>query len=142
MPSSETDHRVPPLLSQVQTCYTEAVQAKGNSSALACITKPGGAMSTLQTSSNSMLEQFVGVLPASLTTAVQNILTYNLDAGSTANQTLAASVSAQISNAINSVASTLSGNTVTLAEILQGCAAELIASTFRPLPSAAQPKRS
>lgn len=104
---------------------------KGNSSALACITKSGGALSTLQTASNSVLEQFVGVLPASLTTAVQNILTYNIDPTSTANQTLAAEVSAQISNAINSVASTLSGNTVTLAEILQGCAAELIASKSR-----------
>jgi len=106
---------------------------KGNSSALACITKSGGALSTLQTASNSVLEQFVGVLPASLTTAVQNILTYNIDSNSTANQTLAAEVSAQISNAINSVASTLSGNTVTLAEILQGCAADLIASEFETL---------
>lgn len=87
-------------------------------------------MSTLQTATNGVLEQFVGVLPASLTTAVENIFTYNLQgaAGSSPNATLAAEVSAQISNAINSVASTLSGNTVTLAQTLQACAAQLIAT--------------
>jgi hypothetical protein len=113
-------------------------------------------MSTLQTATNGVLEQFIGVLPASLTTAVQSessvlaarkrkaelsprladILTFNLDSGSEASLTLAAQVSAQISNAINSVASTLSGNTVTLAEVLQACAADLIASTYS-LPSIA-----
>ena len=117
-------------LEQIQHCYVDAVKMKGNTSALACITKPGGAMSTLQTATNGVLEQFIGVLPASLTTAVENIFTYNLQgtAGSSPNATLAAEVSSQINNAINSVASTLSGNTVTLAQNLQACAAQLIAT--------------
>ncbi|BGP50430.1 hypothetical protein JCM10450v2_006349 [Rhodotorula kratochvilovae] len=113
-------------LEQVSACYTDAVTAGGNSSALACFTKDGGAYDTLHTASNSVLEQFIGVLPASLTTAVENIFTYNLANVTTGSEALAASVSAQISNAIDSVSSSLSGNTVTLAEILQGCAAQLI----------------
>lgn len=80
--------------------------------------------------SNSVLEQFVGVLPASLTTAVENIFTYNLANATEGSDQLAASVSAQISNAINSVSSSLSGNAVTLSEVLQQCAAELIKSAF------------
>ncbi|GAA6061013.1 hypothetical protein JCM10212_001069 [Sporobolomyces blumeae] len=115
-------------LEQVSSCYAEAVTAAGNSSSIACITKKGGAQSTLETASNAVLEQFVGVLPASLTTAVQNILTYNLANSSTPDQKLAGQVSAQISNAINSVASSLAGNTVTLAETLQACASQLIAT--------------
>lgn len=141
-------------LEQVSSCYTDAVKAGGNSSALACYTKEGGAYDTLQTASNSVLEQFIGVLPASLTTAVESasrfarvapcaprltrvllfsparadIFTYNLANVTSGDEALAASVSAQISNAIDSVASSLSGNTVTLAEILQGCAAQLIKS--------------
>jgi len=116
-------------LEQVSSCYSSAIKSSGNSSTLACFTKPGGAASTLETASKSVLEQFVGVLPASLTTAVENILTYNLaNASSTPDQKLAGQVSAQISNAINSVSSALSGNTVTLAETLQACASELIAS--------------
>ena len=115
-------------LEQVSSCYADAVKAAGNSSTLACFTKPGGAASTLETASKSVLEQFVGVLPASLTTAVENIFTYNLANSSTPDQKLAGQVSAQISNAINSVSSALSGNTVTLAETLQACASELIAS--------------
>ena len=83
-------------------------------------------MSTLQTATNGVLEQFVGVLPASLVSKVHNILNYNLASSSSPNAILAAQVSDQISNAIDSVASTLSGNTVTLAETLQACAAELI----------------
>ncbi|GAA5891341.1 hypothetical protein JCM8208_002591 [Rhodotorula glutinis] len=113
-------------LEQVSACYTDAVKAGGNSSALACYTKDGGAYDTLQTATNSVLEQFIGVLPASLTTAVENIFTYNLGNSTKPDEALAASVSAQISNAIDSVASSLSGNTVTLAEILQGCSAQLI----------------
>ncbi|GAA5899613.1 hypothetical protein JCM5296_006958 [Sporobolomyces johnsonii] len=116
-------------LEQVSSCYTEAVQQAGNTSSLACFTKEGGAVSTLQTATNSVLEQFVGVLPASLTTAVENILTYNLaNTTSSGSEQLAAQVSAQISNAINSVSSSLAGNTVTLAETLQACAAQLIAT--------------
>ncbi|GAA5959546.1 hypothetical protein JCM3765_002366 [Sporobolomyces pararoseus] len=115
-------------LEQVSSCYADAVKAAGNSSTLACFTKPGGAASTLETASKSVLEQFVGVLPASLTTAVENIFTYNLANSSTPDQKLAGQVSAQISNAINSVSSALSGNTVTLAETLQACASELIAT--------------
>ncbi|GAA6006298.1 hypothetical protein JCM11491_002100 [Sporobolomyces phaffii] len=115
-------------LEQVSSCYADAVKAAGNSSTLACFTKPGGAASTLETASKSVLEQFVGVLPASLTTAVENILTYNLANTSTPDQKLAGAVSAQISNAINSVSSALSGNTVTLAETLQACASELVAT--------------
>ncbi|KAK4052398.1 Golgi membrane exchange factor (Ric1p-Rgp1p) subunit [Microbotryomycetes sp. JL201] len=113
-------------LEQVQECYTESIQLKGNSSSLECFTKSGGAMSTLQTATNGVLEQFVGVLPASLVTKVKNILNYNLAKASSPNAALAGQVSSQISNAIDSVASTLSGNTVTLAETLQKCAAELI----------------
>ncbi|GAA5897420.1 uncharacterized protein JCM6883_006693 [Sporobolomyces salmoneus] len=115
-------------LEQVSSCYADAVKAAGNSSTLACFTKPGGAASTLETASKSVLQQFVGVLPASLTTAVENILTYNLANSSTPDQKLAGQVAAQISNAINSVSSALSGNTVTLAETLQSCASELIAT--------------
>ncbi|GAA5894552.1 hypothetical protein JCM6882_004848 [Rhodosporidiobolus microsporus] len=115
-------------LEQVSQCYTEAVQQSANVSTLACFTKEGGAYSTLQTATNGVLEQFIGVLPASLTTAVENILSYNLGNATTPDEKLAASVSAQISNAINSVASSLSGNTVTLAEVLQNCAAELIST--------------
>lgn len=116
-------------------CYATAIQQQGNTSSLACFTQEQGAYTTLQTATNSVLEQFIGVLPASLTTAVENILSYNLGNSSTPDEALAASVSAQISNAINSVASSLSGNTVTLAEVLQACAAELISSTstFSPL---------
>ncbi|KAM0790676.1 hypothetical protein ACM66B_004535 [Microbotryomycetes sp. NB124-2] len=113
-------------LEQVQQCYTESIKLKGNASALECFTKQGGAMSTLQTASNGVLEQFVGVLPASLVSKVKNILNYNLEHASSPNSELANQVSSQISNAIDSVASTLSGNTVTLAETLQKCAAELI----------------
>ncbi|GAA5853392.1 hypothetical protein JCM5353_009036 [Sporobolomyces roseus] len=115
-------------LEQVSSCYADAVKAAGNSSTLACFTKPGGAASTLETASKSVLQQFVGVLPASLTTAVENILTYNLANSSTPDQKLAGQISAQISNAITSSASALSGNTVTLAETLQSCASELIAT--------------
>ncbi|GAA5827528.1 hypothetical protein JCM3770_005989 [Rhodotorula araucariae] len=113
-------------LEQVSACYTDAVIAGGNSSSLACFVKDGGAYDTLQTASNSVLEQFVGVLPASLTTAVENIFTYNLANVTSGSEALAASVSAQISNAIDSVSSSLSGNTVTLAQLLQGCSAQLI----------------
>lgn len=118
-------------LEQVSSCYSDAVKKSGNASTLACFTKPGGAQSTLETASKSILEQFVGVLPASLTTAVENILTYNLansSSSSSADAKLAGQVSAQISNAITSVSSALSGNTVTLAETLQACASELVAS--------------
>lgn len=59
-------------LEQVSSCYADAVKAAGNSSTLACFTKPGGAASTLETASKSVLQQFVGVLPASLTTAVES----------------------------------------------------------------------
>lgn len=120
-------------LEQVSSCYADAVKSAGNSSTLACFTKPGGAASTLETASKSVLQQFVGVLPASLTTAVENILSFNLANSTSPDQKLAGQVSAQISNAINSVSSALSGNTVTLAETLQACASELIASTFRSL---------
>ncbi|BGP34105.1 hypothetical protein JCM10296v2_005920 [Rhodotorula toruloides] len=113
-------------LEQISACYTDAIQQAGNSSSLACFTKKGGAYDTLETMSNSVLEQFVGVLPASLTTAVENIFTYNLANATKGGDQLAASVSAQISNAINSVSSSLSGNAVTLSEVLQQCAAELI----------------
>ncbi|GAA5823240.1 hypothetical protein JCM11251_007535 [Rhodosporidiobolus azoricus] len=115
-------------LEQVSQCYVDAVQQQGNSSTLACFKKEGGAYSTLQTATSGVLEQFIGVLPASLTTAVENILSYNLANATSPDEKLAASVSAQISNAINSVASSLSGNTVTLAEVLQNCAAELIST--------------
>ncbi|GAA5852696.1 hypothetical protein JCM3766R1_006307 [Sporobolomyces carnicolor] len=118
-------------LEQVSSCYSDAVKKSGNASTLACFTKPGGAQSTLETASKSILEQFVGVLPASLTTAVENILTYNLansSSSSSADAKLAGQVSAQISNAITSVSSALSGNTVTLAETLQACASELVAT--------------
>lgn len=57
-------------LEQVQDCYTSAIQQKGNTSALECYAKTAG--STLATASNSMLESFVGVLPASLMTSVQS----------------------------------------------------------------------
>ncbi|GAA6000558.1 uncharacterized protein JCM10292_000484 [Rhodotorula paludigena] len=113
-------------LEQVSACYSDAVQLAGNASSLACFTKKGGAYDTLQTATNSVMEQFIGVLPASLTTAVENIFAYNLQNATTGSEQLAASVSAQISNAINSVASSLSGNTVTLAQTLQECSAELI----------------
>ncbi|GAA6003993.1 hypothetical protein JCM10207_006503 [Rhodosporidiobolus poonsookiae] len=113
-------------LEQVSQCYSDAIQQQGNVSALACFTADGGAYDTLQTATNGVLEQFVGVLPASLTTMVANIFAYNLGNETTPSDQLASSVSAQISNAINSVASSLSGNTVTLAEVLQACAAELI----------------
>ncbi|BGP18613.1 hypothetical protein JCM10213_004246 [Rhodosporidiobolus nylandii] len=115
-------------LEQISSCYSEAVQLSGNASSLACFTKEGGAYSTLQTATNGVLEQFVGVLPASLVTSVENIFSYNLGNASDPSEKLAASVSAQISNAINSVASSLSGNTVTLAEVLQACAADLIST--------------
>ncbi|GAA5954942.1 hypothetical protein JCM8115_005575 [Rhodotorula mucilaginosa] len=115
-------------LEQVSQCYTDAIQQAGNTSSLACFTKPGGAYTTLQTAMNGVLEQFVGVLPASLTTSVENILSYNIQNATTPSAQLGAQVGAQISNAINSVASSLSGNTVTAAEILQSCAAELIST--------------
>ncbi|GAA5867783.1 hypothetical protein JCM8547_005232 [Rhodosporidiobolus lusitaniae] len=115
-------------LEQVSQCYAEAIQQQGNASSLACFTQDGGAYSTLQTATNGVLEQFVGVLPASLVTAVQGVLQYNLNNTTTPSEELGASVSAQISNAINSVASSLSGNTVTLAEVLQACAAELVST--------------
>ncbi|GAA5974962.1 hypothetical protein JCM11641_006781 [Rhodosporidiobolus odoratus] len=115
-------------LEQISECYSEAIQQQGNSSSLACFTKSGGAYSTLQTATSGVLEQFVGVLPASLTTAVENILSYNVGNATDPSEQLAASVNAQISDAINSVASSLSGNTVTLAETLQKCATELISN--------------
>ncbi|GAA6029137.1 hypothetical protein JCM8097_001617 [Rhodosporidiobolus ruineniae] len=113
-------------LEQISSCYSEAIQQQGNTSSLACFTKSGGAYSTLQTATNSVLEQFVGVLPASLISSVENILEYNLANETTPSAQLAASVSSQISNAISSVGSSLAGNTVTLAEVLQACAAQLI----------------
>lgn len=113
-------------LEQVSQCYTEAIQQAGNTSSLACFTKTNGAYTTLQTATNSVLQQFVGVLPAALTTSVENILAFNVQNATTPSAQLGAQVGAQISNAINSVASSLSGNTVTAAEILQSCAAELI----------------
>ncbi|GAA5986173.1 hypothetical protein JCM10908_006442 [Rhodotorula pacifica] len=115
-------------LEQVSQCYTDAIQQAGNTSSLACFTKPNGAYTTLQTAMNGVLEQFVGVLPASLTTSVENILSYNIQNATTPSAKLGAQVGAQISNAINSVASSLAGNTVTAAEILQSCAAELIST--------------
>ncbi|KAM0756312.1 hypothetical protein T439DRAFT_331172 [Meredithblackwellia eburnea MCA 4105] len=113
-------------LEQVSSCYTKAIQLQGNTSSLSCFTS--GAESTLQTASNAVLESFVGVLPASLVTSVQNIFAYNLanTTGLTGSAKLAAQVQAQISNAINSAASTLSGNTVSAAESLQACATLLI----------------
>jgi len=110
---------------QMETCYTSAIQANGNTSALACFEK---SQATLSTAANSVLESFVGVLPAALMTQVQNILTYNLATDSSASTTLAGKVQAQISNALNSVASTLSGNAVSLAESLQGCTAILLST--------------
>lgn len=56
-------------LEQVQSCYTSAIQQGGNSSSLDCFAK--GAMGTLETASNSVIESFVGVLPAALITQVQ-----------------------------------------------------------------------
>lgn len=110
---------------QMEQCYTTAIQASGNASSLACFTT---SQATLSTAANSVLESFVGVLPAALVTQVQNILTYNLQDDSTASTTLAGKVQAQISNALNSVASTLSGNAVSLAESLQGCTAILLST--------------
>ncbi len=110
---------------QMEQCYTSAIQASGNTSSLACFQT---SQHTLATAANSVLESFVGVLPAALTTQVQNILTYNLQSDSTASSTLAGKVQAQISNALNSVASTLSGNAVSLAESLQGCTAILLST--------------
>lgn len=110
---------------QMEQCYTTAIQASGNTSSLACFQT---SQATLATAANSVLESFVGVLPAALTTQVQNILTFNLQADSTASASLAGKVQAQISNALNSVASTLSGNAVSLAEALQGCTALLLST--------------
>ncbi|KAK4703416.1 hypothetical protein P7C70_g2795, partial [Phenoliferia sp. Uapishka_3] len=116
-------------LEQASTCYTNAIAQQGNTSALACYNS--GAGSTLHTASNAVIESFVGVLPASLVTTVQNIINFNLansTVGATGSSALAGEVQAQISNAINSAASTLSGNLVSTAETLQGCATLLLSS--------------
>lgn len=113
-------------LEQVSSCYTSAITQNGNTSSLQCFATT--AQNSLQAATNGLIESFVGVLPASLVSQVQNIVAYNL-ANSTAaggSSALAASVQAQISNALNSAGSTLSGNTVSLAETLQACTALLL----------------
>lgn len=57
-------------LEQASTCYTQAIQAKGNTSALACYTSSGAA-ATLKDASNAVISNFVGVLPPALITQVQ-----------------------------------------------------------------------
>ncbi|KAI5481392.1 Proteophosphoglycan ppg4 [Pseudohyphozyma bogoriensis] len=109
-------------MEQLQTCYAQAIQMQGNTSSLACFTTSGAA-ATLQSAANSVVEQFSGVLPGSLVTQVENIASASNDSST---DDLAAKVQAQISSAIISAGNTISGNTVSLVETLQGCATLLL----------------
>lgn len=57
-------------LIQAGNCYTAAIQMQGNTSSMECFAT--GALKTLQTAQNAVMESFVGVLPASLMTSVQS----------------------------------------------------------------------
>lgn len=114
-------------LSMMESCYSMAIKQNSNTSYLQCYMSDNGPFETLQTATNGVIQQFIGVLPGEVIDSVRNLTSSTLKAGAYEDLSgLGTNITTQLNNALASITSTLSGNAVTLTQELQTCMNEVI----------------
>ncbi|KDE09252.1 hypothetical protein MVLG_00572 [Microbotryum lychnidis-dioicae p1A1 Lamole] len=109
-------------LDAAQKCLNDIVSKKGIPSGYLCFDSAKNTLATYRTAFNTYLEQFVGIVPPNVVTAIQNqekTIFDNLGLIPPAND-----LNDHINNAIASVVASTSGETVTAIERFEDCFAQ------------------
>ncbi|GAA6001371.1 hypothetical protein JCM10207_006630 [Rhodosporidiobolus poonsookiae] len=106
-------------LNDVQACLTDILNRGGIPTGYACVTSGKNTASRYQTAANTIVEQFVGIVPPSTLTLIQN--DFNSYFSSLGLIPPVTDLNTHVQNVLASVVASTSGETVTAIERLQDC---------------------